>query len=91
VANLNFPDAAYQDIPGAGQYRNQSSKKVAVGGFCVGGALTILSAVRVSEMDAGACFYGIPALDPAESEKVKIPLVCHFVNRSDWCTPVKVA
>ena len=41
------------------QYLKQSSKKVAVGGFCLGGALTMLAARRVPEMDAGACFYGL--------------------------------
>ena len=59
MTNLNFPDATGQDIRGAAQYLKESSKKVAVGGFCMGGALTILAAVRVPEMDAGACFYGI--------------------------------
>jgi carboxymethylenebutenolidase len=90
MTNLNFPDAAGQDIRGAVQYLKQSSKKVAVGGFCMGGALTILSAVRVPEMDAGACFYGIPPLDAAEFKKIQIPLICHFANMDDWCTPVKV-
>ena len=56
MANLNFPDAAEQDIRGAVQYLKQSSKKVAVGGFCMGGVLTILASVRVPEMGAGACF-----------------------------------
>jgi carboxymethylenebutenolidase len=90
MTNLNFPDAADQDIRGGVQYLKQSSKKVAVGGFCMGGALTILSAVRVPEMDAGACFYGIPSLDAADLKKIKIPLICHFANRDDWCTPAKV-
>ena len=90
MTNLNFPDAAGQDIRGAVQYLKQSSKKVAVGGFCMGGALTILSAVRVPEMDAGACFYGIPTLEASELQKIKIPLICHFANRDDWCTPAKV-
>jgi len=90
MTNLNFPDAAGQDIRGAVQYLKQSSKKVAVGGFCMGGALTILSAVRVLEMDAGVCFYGIPPLDAAELKKIQIPLICHFANMDDWCTPVKV-
>jgi len=56
----------------------------------VGGALTILAAVRVPEMDAGACFYGIPPLDAADLKKIKIPLICHFANKDDWCTPAKV-
>ena len=90
MSNLNFPDAAGQDIRGAVQYLKQGSKKVAVGGFCMGGALTILAAVRVPEMDAGACFYGIPSLEAAELKKIRIPLICHFANRDDWCTPAKV-
>ena len=90
MTNLNFPDVAGQDIRGAVQYLKQSSNKVAVGGFCMGGALTILSAVRVPEMDAGACFYGIPPLDTADLKKIKIPLICHFANKDDWCTPAKV-
>ncbi len=89
-ALVNFPDAAEQDIRGAVQYLKQSSTKVAVGGFCMGGALTILAAVRVPEMDAGACFYGLPDLPAAESKKIKIPLICHFANQDGWITPAKV-
>ena len=90
MKGLNFPDAAEQDIRGAVQYLKQSSKKVAVGGFCMGGAQTILSAVRVPEMDAGACFYGIPDLSAAELKTIRIPLICHFANRDGHWTPAKV-
>lgn len=90
MTTLNFADAAGQDIRGAVQDLKQSSKKVAVGGFCMGGALTILAALLVPEMDAGVCFYGIPPVDAADLEKIKIPLICHFANRDDWCTPAKV-
>ena len=90
MSGLNFPDAAAQDIRGAVQHLKRSSRKVVVGGFCMGGALTILAALRVPEMDAGACFYGIPPLETAELKKINIPLVCHFANRDDWCTPAKV-
>jgi carboxymethylenebutenolidase len=90
MANLNLADAAEQDIRGAVQYLKQSSKKVAVGGFCLGGALTIFAAARVGEMDAGACFYGIPDLPPAELKEIKIPLICHFANKDGWITPAKV-
>jgi carboxymethylenebutenolidase len=41
-------------------------------------------------MDAGACFYGIPPLEAADSKKIKGPLICHFANKDDWCTPTKV-
>jgi carboxymethylenebutenolidase len=90
MSNLNFPDAAEQDIRGAVQYLKQGSKKVAVGGFCMGGALTILAAVRVPEMDAGACFYGIPDLPAEELKKIRIPLTCHFANLDGRWTPTKV-
>src|SRR5216684_3714062 len=76
MANLDFPNAAEQDIRGAVQYLKQSSKKVAVGGFCMGGALTILAATRVPEMDAGACFYGIPPADLLNAKNIKVPLIC---------------
>ena len=89
MANLNFPNAAEQDIRGAVQHLKQSSEKVAVGGFCMGGALTILAAVRVPEMDAGACFYGLPELPADEVKKIKIPLICHFANKDGWITPAK--
>src|SRR6266699_2245713 len=49
MTNLNFGDAAGQDIRGAAQYLKQSSPKVAVMGYCMGGALTILSAAFVKE------------------------------------------
>jgi carboxymethylenebutenolidase len=90
MTNLDFLDAADQDIRGAVRYLKQSSKKVAVGGFCMGGALVILSAVRVPEMDAGACFYGIPPADVADPKTMKIPLICHFANKDDSYTPTKV-
>src|SRR5580658_9642755 len=90
MGNLNFPDAANQDIRGAVQFLKQSSKKVAVGGFCMGGALTLLAALFVAEMDAGAVFYGIPPIDAADYKKIKIPLILHFANIDDWCTPAKV-
>jgi len=90
MSGLNFLDAAQQDIRGAAQYLKQSSNKVAVGGFCMGGALTILCATRVPEMDAGACFYGIPPADLIASQDIKIPLIFHFANQDDWCTPAKI-
>jgi carboxymethylenebutenolidase len=89
--SLNFPDAAGQDVRGAVQHLKQSSKKVAVGGFCMGGALTLLAALRVPEMDAGACFYGLPSLDASEYQKINCPLICHFASHDDWCTPARVS
>jgi len=89
MTGLNFPDAATQDVRGAAQYLKQSSKKVVVGGFCMGGALVLLAALGVKEMDAGACFYGIPQVGMEEFKKVEIPLICHFANRDTHWTPAQ--
>ena len=62
--DLNFGDAASQDIRGAVQYlKATGSSKVAVTGFCMGGALTILAACSVPELDATIVWYGNPPLE----------------------------
>jgi len=78
MTGLDFADAATQDIRGAVQYLKQSSAKVGVVGFCMGGALTILSAVFVPESDAAVCFYGFPPLDYVDPSKITKPLMGHF-------------
>src|SRR5258708_13506258 len=87
MAKLNFADAAEQDIRGAIQRLKQSSKKVVVGGFCMGGALAILAALPAPEMDAGACFYGIPAAEFAVPKKITVPLIFPLASQTDWCPP----
>ena len=88
--HLNFIDAADQDIQGCVTYLQETSKRCAVAGFCMGGALTLLSAVRVKGVAAGACFYGIPPKAVFDASKVEIPLILHFANIDDWCTPAVV-
>jgi len=83
MTGLDFAGATNQDIRGCAQRLKQTSKTVAVGGFCLGGALTVLAGVHVPEVDACACFYGIP---PSEA----VPFIGHFANRDDWCTPEAV-
>ncbi|MDB5574183.1 MAG: Carboxymethylenebutenolidase, partial [Tardiphaga sp.] len=54
---------------------------------CMGGAVTIIGAAKVSELAAGVAFYGIPPEQAAKASEVKIPLQGHFANKDDWCTP----
>ncbi|HET9943610.1 MAG TPA: dienelactone hydrolase family protein, partial [Terriglobia bacterium] len=63
MSNLDFGDAAAQDIRGAVQYLKQESAKAGVSGFCMGGALTLLAAVNVPEADAAVPWYGYPPLE----------------------------
>lgn len=90
MSGLDWGGATNQDIRGAVQFLKAGGQKAAVLGFCMGGALTILAAVHVPELDAGVCFYGIPPKDAADPQKVHVPLQGHFANTDDWCTPEAV-
>ena len=82
MTGLNFGDAAGQDIRGAVQYLKKSgSPKVGVTGFCMGGALTVLSAVNIPEMDAGVIWYGYPPLEYVDASKIKAPLLGHWATQ----------
>jgi carboxymethylenebutenolidase len=90
MSGLDFPDATHQDLRGAAQHLKSGSGKVAVMGFCMGGALTIAAAVYVPEAAAAVCFYGIPPKEFADPARIKIPFQGHFANQDDWCTPAAV-
>jgi carboxymethylenebutenolidase len=82
MEGLNFGDAAGQDIRGAVQYlKSTGSAKAGVTGFCMGGALTVLSAVNVPEMDAGVIWYGYPPLQYVDAKKIKAPLLGHWATQ----------
>ena len=87
---LDFADAGKQDVRGCVQHLKKTSAKVAVGGFCLGGAVTVIAAVHVPEADAAVCFYGIPPVAVADPAQVKKPFQGHFANIDDWCTPAAV-
>jgi carboxymethylenebutenolidase len=80
MKGLNFGDAAGQDIRGAVQYLKKDSAKAGVTGFCMGGALTVLSAVNVPELDAGVIWYGYPPLEYVDAKKIKAPLLGHWAT-----------
>lgn len=76
--NLDFSDAATQNIRGAVQFLKQGSSQVGVMGFCMGGALTVLSAVHISEVDAAVCWYGVPPAEAGDTRTISIPFQGHF-------------
>lgn len=90
MGNLDFGDAATQDIQGAVQYLKENSTKVAVLGFCMGGALSILTAVHVKEANAVVCWYGIPPEEAADTSTIKIPLQGHFAQEDEFFPPTQV-
>ncbi len=87
---LDFRSATFEDIRGAVRSLQKDSGKVAVLGFCMGGALAIASAVHLPEISAAICFYGIPPAEFADPAKISIPFQGHFASRDAWITPEKV-
>jgi len=85
MGDLNFGDAAGQDIRGAVQYlKTTGSKKVAVTGFCMGGALTVLSACHVPELDGTVVWYGYPPLEYVDAKAITKPMMAHWASHDDF-------
>jgi carboxymethylenebutenolidase len=83
--DLNFGDAASQDIRGAVQYlKSTGSTKVAVTGFCMGGALTVLSAGLVPECDGTVVWYGYPPLEYVDAQAIQKPMLAHWALQDEF-------
>ena len=84
MSGLNFGDAASQDIRGAVQYLKTRAAKVGVTGFCMGGALTLLTLCNVPEVDAGVVWYGCPPLEYIDASKIKVPVQAHWATQDEF-------
>ncbi len=81
MSNLNFADAASQDVRGAVQYlKATGAPRVGVIGYCMGGALTLLATVFVPEVDAAVVWYGFPPLEFIDATKIAVPILAHFAT-----------
>jgi carboxymethylenebutenolidase len=70
---------AVQDIQAASDFLHKNGvEKIGVVGFCMGGALSLASAVLVNGIHAAAPFYGIPGKELADPAKARVPLQLHF-------------
>jgi carboxymethylenebutenolidase len=84
MTDLNFGDAASQDIRGAVQFLKARSGKVGVTGFCMGGALTLLASCMTPEIDAAVVWYGCPPLEYIDATKIKAPLQAHWATQDEF-------
>lgn len=76
---------AVQEIAGAVAFlRERSNGKVAVTGYCLGGALSLASAVHIRGLAAVVAFYGLPG--DLDWSKVDAPIQAHFAKHDDWAT-----
>jgi carboxymethylenebutenolidase len=83
---LDFPAAVKQigDTVAMLAAHPRCNGKIAVTGYCMGGALALATAVNVRGIAAVVPFYGLPGdLDwPA----VDAPIQAHFAQHDDWAT-----
>ena len=84
MTGLNFGDAASQDVRGAVQFLKTRCAKVGVTGFCMGGALTLLSLGAAPEIDAAVVWYGLPPLEYIDANRIKVPLQAHWAVQDQF-------
>lgn len=91
MQGLDFGDAATQDARGAAQHlRGLGSKRVAVAGFCMGGALAFLAAMNDPGFDAVAVFYGLPPPEAGDPGKIAVPVIGHWALHDAFFDAAKV-
>jgi carboxymethylenebutenolidase len=86
MKGLNFGDAATQDVRGAVQYLKGlqlGTGKVAVTGYCMGGALTWLSLANVPDIAAAVAWYGYPPLEYIDASKISAPVMAHWGTQDE--------
>lgn len=84
---LDFSDAVSQDIAGAVDFLKQRSSKVGLTGFCMGGALTLLTLSQNANIAAGVVWYGIPPLEYIDASRIKVPVQGHW-GTQDGAFPI---
>lgn len=89
MESLDFKSAAINIVGGAVHFLKEQSRHVGVTGYCMGGAVTVLSAACVEGVDAAVSFYGLPDPKSYDNHKISMPFLAHFANRDEWCTPEK--
>jgi carboxymethylenebutenolidase len=83
---LDFPKAIQEIAASVAFLKNheRSNGKVVVTGYCMGGALTLATAVNVRGLSCAIPFYGLPGDLPWE--KVDAPIQAHFATIDEWAT-----
>lgn len=88
MGSLDWPKALAEIVAAATHLRDHESSngKVAVMGFCMGGALTFAAAANIPWLAAAVPFYGVPDAKLADYTKEKAPILAHFAKNDQWAT-----
>jgi len=87
---LDHVSATDQQVYGAARYLARDGARIGLTGYCLGGVVTVLGALRIPEFAAASCFYGIPSPGLADPAAMRIPFQGHFASRDTWCLPTAV-
>jgi carboxymethylenebutenolidase len=90
MEGLDFTDAVTQDIAGAVAHLKQSTAKVGVMGFCMGGVLAELAAIHVAGVGAAVDWYGVAPAEAGDARTIPIPFQGHFGLRDQMFPPPTV-
>lgn len=91
MEGLDFQDAFSQDVRGALAHLKTNGKKAGVTGYCMGGAIAILSAMHAKEADAAVVFYGFPPSEAGDPATIEIPIQLHFAKHDEFFSPARGA
>ncbi|RKP04953.1 carboxymethylenebutenolidase [Thamnocephalis sphaerospora] len=79
MSGLDWEQALKEVSAAAAYLRQQGCTKVAITGFCMGGAVSAASAVRCADaFDGAAPFYGLPGSALCDLAETKMPIQAHF-------------
>lgn len=90
MSALDFQQSVDQVVRGAALHLKAQGGKVGLTGFCLGGLVSALGAIRLPEIAAAVAFYGLPDPKMGDPASLRIPLQGHFASKDDWCTPAAV-
>jgi carboxymethylenebutenolidase len=86
MAALDYVSATDTIVDAAANHLKQKSGKVGLTGFCLGGIVAIVGAVRLRNIDAASAYYGAPGPELVDASAVRVPTQAHFADLDHWCT-----
>ena len=87
MTDLDFGDAASQDLRGAVSYLKGlklGGGKVGLTGYCMGGALTWLAAQASPDVAAAVVWYGMPPVKAVDASRLKLPVQAHWATQDEF-------
>lgn len=81
--------AIFAACAASGKAHARSNGKVAIIGFCMGGAMAFAASTRVTGLSAAVPFYGLPMDEYMDASAVGCPIQAHFARKDDWAKPEK--